>query len=122
GRDLPRHRSPPVVPDQVHGTETGDLDELDDVPGQLRVAIRMSRAGPGARRVPALVGCDGAVSTRVQERGYGVPGARVLRETMQEKYRRTLERPGVTHVEDEPVPREAGDALGAHRTPTSCWQ
>jgi hypothetical protein len=49
GRDSPCHRRPPVVPDQMHGTETSELDEPNDVLRQLRGAIRATRAGASAR-------------------------------------------------------------------------
>src|SRR5450756_1139957 len=101
----------------MHGPETSDLDELNNVLSQFRVAICATLAGSSARRVAALVRCDGAVSTRVQERGNRVPRARVLRETMQENYWRPVDRPRVMYVENEPVPRDTRDPLGTHRTP-----
>ena len=107
------------MPDQMHGPKTGDLDELDNVLSQFRAAIRPPGAGSSARRVPPLVGCDGAVPARVQERGNRVPAVAVLRKTMQEKYRRPVDRPSVTHVENEPVPGKTGDPLCAHQTPFS---
>jgi hypothetical protein len=48
-----------------------------------------------------------------------VPAVAVLRKTMQEKYRRPVDRPSVTHVENEPVPGKTGDPLCAHQTPFS---
>src|ERR1035437_9081725 len=97
----------------MHRPQTSDLDELNNVVGQFRGAIRATGAGSSARRVAALVGCDGAVPTRVQERGNCAPRARVLGKAMQEKHWSPVDRSPVMHVEDEPGPREAGDAPGA---------
>src|SRR5664280_3867399 len=88
------------MPYQMRRPQTSNLDELNNVLSQFRRAIRAAGAGSSARRVAALVGCDGAVSTRVQERGNRVPRVRVLRETMQEKYWLPVDRPGVMHVEN----------------------
>src|SRR5664280_73606 len=107
------------MPYQMHRPKASNLDELNNVLSQFRRTIRAAGAGSSARRVAALVGCDGAVSTRVQERGNRVPRVRVLRETMQEKYWLPVDRPGVMHVENEPVPRETGDPLSAHQNPFS---
>src|SRR5665647_3782437 len=86
GRDLPRHGGSPIVPHEMHRPETSFLDELNNVPSKFRGAIRATGPGSSPRRVATLVGCDGAVPTRVQERGNRVPGARVLRETMPVSY------------------------------------
>ena len=101
----------------MYRSQAGDPDELDDVFGQFRGAVRETRAGSGPWRVAALVGRDGAVAACVQERSDRPPRARVLWESMQENHRSPVQRSRVTHVEDKPRPRETGDAPDAHRTP-----
>jgi len=53
-----------------------------------------------------------SVTTRVQQRGYRVPGARVLRKTMQEKHWRPVERAGRSLLLPQPLlPRAERDPV-----------